>query len=164
MVFARRCSIVDLIDREIIRLLQQDGGLSAREIAEAVGLSTTPCWRRIRALEERGVLRARVALADADSLELGLTAIVQIRTSDHSQAWLERFVAGIEPFEEIVEAYRTSGDIDYVLKVVVPDIAAYDEFYKRLIASVDLFDVRSVFVMEELKHTTALPLDYVNWR
>lgn len=155
---------MDLIDREIIRLLQQDGSLSAREIAETVGLSTTPCWRRIRALEERGVLRARVALADADQLELGLTAIVQIRTSDHSQAWLERFVAGIEPFDEIVEAYRTSGDIDYVLKVVVPDIAAYDEFYKRLIASVDLFDVRSVFVMEELKHTTALPLDYVSWR
>lgn len=155
---------MDLIDREIIRLLQQDGSLSAREIAETVGLSTTPCWRRIRALEERGVLRARVALADADQLELGLTAIVQIRTSDHSQAWLERFVAGIEPFDEIVEAYRTSGDIDYVLKVVVPDIAAYDKFYKRLIASVDLFDVRSVFVMEELKHTTALPLDYVSWR
>lgn len=155
---------MDLIDREIIRLLQHDGSLSAREIAEQVGLSTTPCWRRIRALEDRGVLRSRVALAEPDALGLGLTAIVHIRTADHSNTWLERFVAGIEPLDEIVEAYRTSGDIDYVLKVVVPDIAAYDAFYKRLIASVDLFDVRSVFVMEELKHTTELPLHYADWR
>ncbi len=154
---------MDHIDREIIRLLQADGSLSAREIAEQVGLSTTPCWRRIRQLEDRGVLTGRVALADPAALDLGLTAIVHIRTSDHSDEWLRRFVAGIEPFDEIVEAYRTSGDIDYVLKVVVPDIAAYDAFYKRLIAAVDLFDVRSVFVMEELKRTTALPLDYVAW-
>ncbi len=153
-------SIVDSIDREIVRLLQVDAGLSAREIADQVGLTPTPCWRRIQNLEKSGVITSRVALIDPAKVNLGVTALVQIRTNAHSRAWLERFQAGIAQLPEIVEAYRTSGEIDYVLKVVVPDIEAYDAFYKRLIEAVELYDVRTVFVMEEMKKTTALPLDY----
>ena len=151
---------MDPIDREIVRLLQQDGSLSARELGEAVGLTATPCWRRVQNLERSGVLRGRVALVDPASVGLGVTVLVHIRTNDHSAAWLEQFSTGIADMPEIVEAYRTSGEIDYVLRVVVPDIAAYDRFYKRLIERVDLYDVRSTFVMEEMKRTTALPLDY----
>lgn len=151
---------MDSIDREIVRLLQEDGGLSAREIADRVGLTATPCWRRIQNLEKSGVITGRVALVDPIKVNLGVTALVQIRTNAHSRTWLERFQSGIAELPEIVEAYRTSGEIDYVLKVVVPDISAYDGFYKRLIELVDLYDVRTVFVMEEMKKTTALPLDY----
>ena len=151
---------MDDIDRQIVQLLQTDANRSTREIAEQVGLTPTPCWRRIQNLEARGVLRGQVALVDAASVGLPMVALVQIRTNDHSRRWLDQFVAGIEEHPEIVEAYRTSGEIDYVLKVVAPSIAAYDDFYKRLIRDVDLYDVRTVFVMEEIKHTTALPLDY----
>lgn len=108
------------------------------------------------------MLTGRVALVNPAAVNLGVTALVNIRTNDHSSAWVERFQAAIEQFPEIVEAFRTSGDIDYLLKVLVPDIGAYDSFYKRLIDAIDLYDVRTIFVMEELKHTTALPLDYVD--
>ncbi len=153
---------MDEIDREIVRLLQVDASLSARELGDRVGLTATPCWRRVRALEKDGVIVARVALIDPGAVNLGVTALVNIRTIDHSPGWVERFRAGIDAFPEIIEAYRTSGDVDYTLKVMVPSIAEYDEFYKRLIAVVDLYDVRSIFVMEEMKHTTALPLDYID--
>lgn len=143
-----------------MQLLQRDGSLSARELGDAVGLTPTPCWRRVRALEEDGTITGRVALVDPTSIGLEVTALVNIRTSDHSPAWVERFRAALDTFPEIVEAYRTSGEIDYLLKVMVSSIAAYDEFYKRLIGAVDLHDVRTIFVMEELKRTTALPLDY----
>jgi Lrp/AsnC family transcriptional regulator len=155
-------SIVDEIDREIVRLLQLDASLSARELGDRVGLTATPCWRRMRALENEGVIVGQVALIDPATVNLGVTALVNIRTLDHSSAWVERFQDAIDSFAEIVEAYRTSGDIDYTLKVMVPSIAEYDDFYKRLIAAVDLYDVRSIFVMEEMKHTTALPLDYAD--
>lgn len=151
---------MDQIDREILRLLQDDASLTARELADHVGLTATPCWRRVQNLEKAGVIRSRVALLDPVRLNLDVTALVHIRTNDHSAAWLEQFSAGIEDLPEIVEAHRTSGEIDYTLKVVVPSIAAYDDFYKRLIARVDLYDVRTVFVMEQMKQTTALPLDY----
>lgn len=151
-------SIVDEIDREILHLLQDDASLTAREIADHVGLTPTPCWRRVQNLEKAGIIRQRVALLDPDKLGLTVTAIVQIRTNDHSAAWLERFSAALAELTEIMEAHRTSGEIDYMLKVVVPSIEAYDDFYKRLISKVDLYDVRTVFVMEEMKHTTALPL------
>lgn len=131
-----------------------------REIGELIGLSPTPCWRRIKNLEDSGVISRRVALVDPESVNLGVAALVLIRTNEHNQEWLARFVAGIERFPEVVEAYRTSGEIDYLLKVRVPDIAAYDAFYKRLIEEVDLYDVRTTFVMEEMKHTTAVPLNY----
>jgi Lrp/AsnC family transcriptional regulator len=152
-------SIVDLLDREIVRLLQEDGTLSARELGDAVGLTATPCWRRVKALEDAGVIVARVALVNPAAVNLGVTALVNIRTNDHGPDWIERFQAACDSFPEIVEAYRTSGDIDYTLKVMVASIEAYDAFYKRLIAAVDLYDVRSIFVMEEMKRTTALPLD-----
>ncbi len=150
---------MDQLDREIVRLLEQDGTLSARELGDAVGLTATPCWRRVKALEDAGVIVARVALVDPASVNLGVTALVNIRTNDHGPEWIEQFQSACDSFPEIVEAYRTSGDIDYTLKVMVASIEAYDAFYKRLIAAVDLYDVRSIFVMEEMKRTTALPLD-----
>lgn len=152
---------MDKVDREIVRLLQTDATMSVREIGDAVGLSATPCWRRIRNLEESGVLTNRVTLVDPAKVNLAVTALVLVRTNEHNRQWLDQFLAGVEQFPEVVEAYRTSGEIDYLLKVMVPDIAAYDAFYKRLIEDVDLYDVRTTFVMEQLKHTTALPLHYV---
>lgn len=154
-------SIVDELDRQIVQLLQEDASLPVREIGERVGLSPTPCWRRIRNLEDAGVITSRVALVDPAAVNLDVAALVLIKTNEHSKAWLERFVAGIERLAEVVEAYRTSGETDYLLKVRVPDIAAYDVFYKRLIEEVDLYDVRTTFILEEMKYTTALPLDYV---
>ena len=151
-------SIVDQLDREIVRLLQEDGSLSARELGDAVGLTATPCWRRVRALEEAGVIMRRVALIDPRAVDLGVTALVNIRTSDHGPDWIKRFQAALDSFPEIVEGFRTSGDIDYTLKVMVSSIDAYDAFYKRLITAVDLHDVRTIFVMEEMKYTTALPI------
>jgi Lrp/AsnC family transcriptional regulator len=154
-------SIVDELDRKIVQLLQRDGSLSARELGDQVGLTPTPCWRRVRALEDDGVIVGRVALVDPAAVNLDVTALVNIRTNNHGVGWIDDFKAAIDTFPEIIEAYRTSGDIDYTLKVMVPSITAYDEFYKRLIAAVDLYDVRTIFVMEELKRTTALPLDYI---
>lgn len=161
VLIVQESSIVDELDREIVRLMQADCSLSARELGERVGLTATPCWRRVRALEDEGVIVGQVAMVDPAAVNLEVAALVNIRTNDHSPAWVARFQQAIDAFSEIVEAYRTSGDIDYTLKVMVPSIAAYDGFYKRLIAAVDLYDVRTVFVMEEMKRTTALPLDYV---
>ncbi|MEM8746652.1 MAG: Lrp/AsnC family transcriptional regulator [Actinomycetota bacterium] len=152
--------MLDEIDRHILQLLQRDASLSVREIGEQVGLSATPCWRRIRHLEESGVITRRVAVIDPATVNLAVTALVLIRTNEHNRAWLADFVAGIDRFDEVVEAYRTSGEIDYLLKVRVPDIAAYDAFYQRLIEEVDLYDVRTTFVMEEIKSTTEIPLRY----
>jgi Lrp/AsnC family transcriptional regulator len=152
---------VDLVDREIVQLLQEDASLTARELAEHVGLTPTPCWRRVQNLEASGVITKRVALVDPAAVNLNVTALVQIRTSDHSAEWLTQFQGALEHFPEVVEAYRTSGEIDYMLRVVVPSIDAYDQFYKRLIDAVDLYDVRTIFVMERMKQTTALPLHYL---
>lgn len=125
-------------------------------------MTPTPCWRRIQNLERDGYIVGRVALLDPAALNLGITALVQIRTNQHNRAWLDRFLAAIGAFPEIVEAYRTSGETDYMLKVVVPDIEAYDAFYQQLIERVDLYDVRTTFVMEEMKRTTELPLHYAS--
>jgi len=152
---------VDEVDREILLLLQDDAALTARELAEHVGLTPTPCWRRVQNLEAAGVITRRVALVDPSSVNLDVTALVQIRTNNHSAEWLAQFQAAIEQFPEVVEAYRTSGEIDYMLRVVLPSIAAWDDVYKRLIEAVDLYDVRTIFVMEKMKQTTALPLHYV---
>ena len=151
---------MDATDRKILRLLQEDATLPVTEIALRVGLSATPCWRRIRKLEESGVIRARVALLDAEKLNAGVTVFVSIRTDRHDAAWYERFSEVVTKFPEVVEFYRMSGDIDYLLRVVVPDIAAYDRFYRRLIERVEIYDVSSSFSMEQIKCTTALPLDY----
>ena len=151
---------LDRIDRKILTCLQRDATLPVAEIAERVGLSTTPCWRRIQRLERDGVIAGRVALLDPDKLNLGVTVFVHIRTAQHNAAWLEKFAAAVAAIPEIVELYRMSGDIDYLMRVVVPDIAGYDAIYQRLIAAVELSDVSSTFAMERIKHTTALPVDY----
>ena len=143
-----------------MRLLQEDGSLSARELGDQVGLTPTPCWRRVRALEESGVITGHVALVDPRSVNLEVAALVNIRTNDHSSEWIESFRSAVDRFPEIVEAFRTSGDIDYTLKVMVASIDAYEALYKRLIAAVDLYDVRTIFVMEEMNHTTALPIQW----
>ena len=152
---------MDQVDRNILHLLQRDASLSAREVAEHINLTPTPAWRRVQRLEQEGVISKRVALVNPEAVNLAVSALVQIRTNRHSAEWLEQFATAIDMFPEIVEAYRTSGEVDYMLRVVVPDIDAYDVFYKRLIEEVDLYDVRTIFVMEEMKRTTALPLDYV---
>lgn len=152
---------MDQFDRDLVRLLQEDASLSTAELGDTIGLSATSCWRRIQRLRERGVITQRVALVDPSAVNLGLTALVEIQATDHSASWLERFTEGITEFPEIVDAWRTSGQVDYMLRVVVPDIAAYDDFYKRMTRRIDFAGFRSIFVMEQLKSTTALPLDYL---
>ena len=146
-------------DREIMKLLQQDSSLSVGDIARKVGLSVTPCWRRIQRLEEAGIIRGRVALLDKDKLGLGMTVFVALKTDQHNAEWLEEFAQKISSYPEVVEFYRMSGEVDYLLRVVGKDMAAYDRFYNRLISEVSLTDVSSSFAMEEIKYTTALPLE-----
>ena len=149
---------MDAIDRKILAVLQDNVALSVAEIGSRVGLSSTPCWKRIQRLEADGVIQKRVALVDQDRIGLGVTVFVSIETGDHSQEWLDHFakVVGIMP--EVMEFYRMAGDVDYMLRVVVADIAGYDAFYKRLIAEVPLKNVTSRFAMEKIKSTTALPI------
>ncbi len=149
---------MDEIDRKILTHLQQDSRIAVAELAEKVGASRTVCWRRIKALEDAGIIRAQVALLDRNRLNLPVTVFVAIRTSRHDADWLQKFAETVEGFPEITELYRMSGEVDYLLKVVVPDVAAYDRFYQRLIRRIDLADVSSNFAMEEIKFTTALPL------
>ena len=151
---------MDSIDKAILALLQRDSDTPVAEIAESVGLSPTPCWRRIKKLEEQGVIRRRVALTDMKAVGLNLTAFVAVKTAHHTESWLNDFAASISRIPEVVEVYRMSGEIDYLLKVVCPDMAEYDRIYKQLISVADFSDVRSTFAMEELKYTTELPLDY----
>ncbi len=151
---------LDAIDRKILELLQLDAGRQIAELASEVGLSQTPCWRRIQRLKEAGVITRNVMLVDPRKVNVGVTVFVAVRISTHTQAWFDRFKAVVDVIPEIVEFYRMSGEIDYLLRVVVPDIAAYDKVYKRLIADTELFDVSSSFAMEEIKFTTALPLSY----
>jgi Lrp/AsnC family transcriptional regulator len=152
--------MLDARDRRILDVLQRDALTPVAEIAERVGLTATPCWRRIQRMEKAGVIRGRVALLDPVALNVPVSVFVAVRTSTHSAAWVERFRRAVDAIPEIVEAYRMSGEIDYLLRVVVRDIAGYDAVYKRLIGEIELADVTSSFSMEELKHTTALPLDH----
>ncbi len=151
---------MDNFDRKILSLLQQDASLSVAEVADRVGLSSTPCWRRIQKLEGEGVIKQRVAILDPEKINVGVTVFVSIRTQHHNIDWLDRFSKAVEDIDEVVEFYRMSGDIDYLLRIVVPDIAAYDAVYKRIISAIDLNDVTSSFAMECIKQTTALPLQY----
>jgi Lrp/AsnC family transcriptional regulator len=153
---------MDRIDRKILTCLQEDAAVPVAEVAERVGLSTTPCWRRIQNLEKSGVIRRRVALLDATKLNCGVTVFVHLRTSQHNHTWLNKFSKAVERMEEVVEFYRMSGDIDYLLRVVVADIASYDAVYKRLIKAADFAEVSSSFALEEIKYTTALPLSYAD--
>ena len=153
---------MDRLDRKILRLLQEDATLAVADVAKKVGLSTTPCWRRIQKLEEDGVIQRRVAILDPVRVNTRVTVFVSIRTGSHSNEWLKRFSEVVQEFPEVGEFYRMSGDVDYLLRVVVPDIAAYDAVYKRLISKIDIRDVSSAFAMEQIKYTTELPLDYMS--
>ena len=149
---------MDAIDRKILAVLQDNAALSVAEIGSRVGLSSTPCWKRIQRLEADGVIQKRVAIIDQDSIGLGISVFVSIETGDHSQDWLRKFAETVGAMPEVMEFYRMAGDVDYMLRVVVPDIAGYDGFYKKLIAIVPLKNVTSRFAMERIKSTTALPI------
>jgi Lrp/AsnC family transcriptional regulator len=154
---------MDKLDAKILDLLQGNGGLTAAEIADRVGLSKTPCWRRIQKLQELGVIRQTVALLDAHALNVGTTVFVTLKTGNHSAAWFETFVRAVREIPEVTEIHRMSGDVDYLIRIVVPDIDAYDVVYKRLIGAVDFQDVSASFALETIKYTTALPLCYLKF-
>ena len=152
---------MDRTDRKILSILQEDATMPVADIARRVGLSTTPCWRRIQKLEEDKVIERRVALLNPAKVNVGVTVFVSIRTDKHNAEWLKRFSEVISKMPEVVGFYRMSGQIDYLLKVVVPDIAAYDAVYKRLVSDIEIEDVSSTFAMERIKDTMTLPLDYM---
>jgi Lrp/AsnC family transcriptional regulator len=149
---------MDEIDRQLLELLQQDATLSIAQMAERVGLSATPCWKRIQKLETRGVITRRVAVVDPESVGVGLSVLTSVEAGEHTPEWLERFSAGVAALPEVMEVYRMAGDVDYMLRVAVADMAEYDAFYKRLIAIAPMKNVTSRFAMERIKHTTAYPL------
>jgi Lrp/AsnC family transcriptional regulator len=149
---------MDEIDRKLLAILQQDVTLSIAQMAERVGLPPTPCWKRIQKLEAAGVITRRVALVSPERVGMGLSVFVAIEAGDHSLPWLERFAATVATMPEVMEIYRMAGDVDYMLRVAVADMAEFDAFYKRLIAAAPLKNVTSRFAMERLKHTTAYPL------
>lgn len=152
---------MDKTDRAILSILQEDATLPVADIARKVGLSTTPCWRRIQKLEEDKVIKKRIAILDPVKVNAGVTVFVSIKTDQHNEEWLKRFSELITQFPEVVGFYRMSGDIDYLLKVVVPDINAYDLFYKRLVSHIEIENVSSAFAMERIKDTTQMPLEYM---
>ncbi len=149
---------MDKIDRKILALLQEDATLSVAEISQQVNLSPTPCWNRIKKLEANGVIVGRVALLVPEAIGLGLTVFVAVEAHDHSQKWLERFAETVTAMPEVMDFYRLAGEVDYMLRVVVADAAAYDAFYQRLITAVPLKNVTSRFAMQRIKSTTAYPV------
>lgn len=152
---------LDRLDRKLLAVLQEDTTLPVAAIGERIGLSATPCWKRIKRLEQAGIINRRVAILDRDLLGFGVTVIVAIRTIQHSDEWLNRFADGVSQIPEVLEFYRMSGEIDYLLKVVARDIADYDRIYRKIIKVADIHDVSSSFAMQEIKFTTAIPLrDY----
>ena len=149
----------DDVNLQLLALLQKDVSLSIEELAEKVGLTKTPCWRRVQQLEKSGVIKKKVALLDGEYLDLGVSVFVQVKTSKHNSLWLNQFAETVASFQEVADFYRMSGDYDYLLRVIVKDIAAYDDFYKRFIKATSLTDVTSNFAMEEIKSSTELPLN-----
>ena len=149
---------LDDIDLQLLALIQSDDSISTESMAQQVGLSKTPCWRRVQKLENAGFIKRRVALLDADKLGLGVSVFVQVKTNQHDANWAEEFAHVVAQFPEVVEFYRMAGEYDYLLRVLVKDIPAYDKFYKRLISATALTDVTSNFAMEQIKWTTQLPL------
>jgi Lrp/AsnC family transcriptional regulator len=150
---------LDKIDRQLLSFLQNDGTLSLNDLAERVNLTTTPCWKRLKKLEDEGYIEKRVALLSAEKLDLSFIAFVQLKTSDHSEGWYHHFVTTVSDFPEVMEFYRMAGEYDYMMKVVVKDMKRFDEFYKRLVNSVKgLSNVTSTFAMEPIKYTTELPI------
>jgi Lrp/AsnC family transcriptional regulator len=152
---------MDNIDKNILALLQEDADMPLAQIAQRVHLSATPCWRRISRLKEEGYIRRKVALLDPARLKVGVTVFVLLKTDQHNDEWFTRLSATVKAIPEVVDFYRMSGTIDYLLRVVVPDIAAYDAVYRRLTENIELREVNSSFAMEEILHTSALPLDYL---
>jgi Lrp/AsnC family transcriptional regulator len=152
---------VDRLDRKILELLQKDASLPAAEIAEKVGLSKAPCWRRIRRLHEVGVIQRIVAVLDAKAVNVGTTVFVTVKAASHSAAWFDRFAKAVRDVPEVVELYRLSGNIDYLMRICVPDIDAYDEVYKKQNANCDFLEVSDSFSLDTIKSTTALPLTYL---
>jgi len=152
---------VDQIDIKILDCLQNDASMSAAEIADKVNLSKTPCWRRIQMLEKSGVIAKRVALLNREKLDRDMDVFVTIRTNQHNAKWFRKFANVVNSMPEVVEFYRMSGEVDYLMRVVVTDMKAYDRFYQRLIEQIDISDVSSNFAMEQIKYTTAIPLHKV---
>ena len=148
---------MDATDLKILAILQEDSSLPVQEVANRVNLSLTPCWRRIQKLEESGIIARRVVIADPDKIGFGLSVFVEIETGDHSEAWLERFASAVLSLPEVMEVHRMAGDIDYLLRIAVSNMADYDLFYRKLIAAVPLKNVTSRFAMERINSTTALP-------
>ncbi len=151
---------MDRTDLRILELLQQNGALTVADIGDRVGLSKAPCWRRIQRLQETGVIRQIVALLDPKALNVGTTVFVTVKTANHSAAWFNKFVSTLNEIPEVIEMHRMSGDVDYLIRIVVPNIDAYDKLYKKLISSVEFLDVSASFALETIKSTTALPLHY----
>jgi Lrp/AsnC family transcriptional regulator len=149
---------LDAIDRKILTVLQDDASLSVAEIGDRVGLSSTPCWKRIQRMEAEGIIMRRVALVDQNKIGLGITVFVSVESGDHSEAWLKKFADAVSAMPEVMEFYRMAGDVDYMLRVVVADMQSYDIFYKKLISAVALKNVTSRFAMEKIKSVTALPV------
>ena len=153
--------MIDRIDHQILEALQSDATLSVAQLGERIGLSSTPCWKRVKRLEEEGYIERRVALVNRKKVGLPVTVFVSIRTSRHDEKWLARFAGLVSSLPEVQEFHRMSGDVDYLLKVVTTSIEGYDRFYKKLIAQAELQGVSSAFSMEQIKSSTALPLDLV---
>lgn len=149
---------LDDADIKLLSILQEDVSRTVQDLAKMVGLSLNACWRRIKHYDERGIIKRRVALLDPEALGLSTTVFVSVRTAEHSDEWLAQFSEAVRSIPEAVEFYRMAGDVDYLIKLRVADIAAYDRVYKKLIAKVRLADVSAAFAMEEIKHTTTLPL------
>lgn len=149
---------IDEYDRKILTALQRDASRPVDSLADEIGLSRNATWRRMRRLEEAGVVTARVALVDAAKVGLGLTVFIAVRTDRHDAAWAEGFSKAVARFPQITGVYRTSGELDYLIQARVADVAGYDRLYKDLIARIELKDVSASFVMEKLKETTALPV------
>ena len=152
---------MDHIDKKILSLLQTNADIPVAELSKKVNLSSTPCWLRIRKLYKQGYIKKKVAVIDRNKINLSTVAFVQIRTSQHNMAWSKKFIDGVKEMDEVVEFYRLSGTTDYLLKVLVPSIGKFDEFYKKLTDKIDLSDVTTSFAMEEIKQTSNLPLNYI---
>ena len=150
--------IIDDIDRKILRQLQADASISVEELAEKSNLSRNACWRRVKLMEERGIIRGKVVLVNPDAVGLGLSVFVLIRTGSHEPEWLDKFNRAVKDMPEIISAHRMSGDLDYVLRVRIANVKDYDRFYQRLISRVAVHDISASFVMDDIKDTTALPL------
>jgi Lrp/AsnC family transcriptional regulator len=153
---------LDKFDCAILAVLQADGTLSIAALSEKVGLSSTPCWKRLKRLEEEGYIESRVAIVNRRKVGLPVTVFVSIKTTEHDEKWLNRFAAAVVALPEVQEFHRMSGNVDYLLKVVTTDIDGYDRFYKKLIKAANLSGVSSAFSMEQIKFTTALPLELIS--